>query len=340
MKIALAADHGGLELKEMIKEHLKQKGLQIEDFGTYDQASVDYPDYAKPAALAVAQGKADFGILVCGTGIGMSIAANKQAGVRAALVHDLFSAQATREHNDSNVLCLGARIIGSSLALSIVDTWLATEFSGGRHLPRVEKLENLPQEEAAKLDPAALKQEAEDVVLEIVEKGKLQPGQLLVVGCSTSEIRGKRIGSDSSAETAAYVYEGLVGAAQKAGILLAFQGCEHINRSLVVPLQFAEKYDLTQVNVIPVAEAGGAMSAHAYKNYPDSIVVSDLDGRAHAGLDIGNTFIAMHLRKVAVPLRLNHNSIGEAAVQAAYTRLPLVGGQRAVYSLAQEPNRS
>lgn len=140
MKVALAADHGGYGLKEEIKQYLDSVGISYEDFGCTCEQSVDYPDYALPVAEKVAAGQFDRGILVCGTGIGMSIAANKVKGIRCALVHDCFTAKATREHNDSNVLAMGARVIGPGLALEIVKLWLGTEFEGGRHMRRVEKI--------------------------------------------------------------------------------------------------------------------------------------------------------------------------------------------------------
>lgn len=138
MRVALAADHGGLELKNSIRSWLEKAGYSVEDFGVHTGESVDYPDYAKIVAEKVASGEFDRGILVCGTGIGMSIAANKVPGIRAALVHDVFSARATREHNDSNILCIGQRVVGEGHALAIVEAWLRTEFSGGRHSRRVE----------------------------------------------------------------------------------------------------------------------------------------------------------------------------------------------------------
>ncbi len=143
MKVAIAADHGGFKLKEEIKAHLTSLNIEFEDFGCECADSVDYPDYAVPVAEKVAAGEFDRGILVCGTGIGMSIAANKIPGVRCALVHDTFSARATREHNDSNVLAMGERVIGPGLALDIVKIWLETEFLGGRHERRVEKVKEI-----------------------------------------------------------------------------------------------------------------------------------------------------------------------------------------------------
>ncbi len=141
MKIAIGSDHGGYELKEKIKMFLKESGYQFEDFGTFSEDSVDYPEYGKKVAHAVVEGRADKGIVVCGTGIGISIAANKVEGARAALVHDLESAALTRQHNDSNVLAMGGRIVDHDLALQITKTWLTTEFEGGRHLRRIEKIE-------------------------------------------------------------------------------------------------------------------------------------------------------------------------------------------------------
>lgn len=140
MQIALGSDHGGFQLKEKIKQLLDELGIEWRDFGTSSEESVDYPDFAQLVALAVAKRDYHRGILICGTGIGMSIVANKVAGIRAALCHDCFSAQATREHNDSNVLCLGQRVIGSGLALEIVKIWLQTNFVGGKHLRRVQKI--------------------------------------------------------------------------------------------------------------------------------------------------------------------------------------------------------
>ncbi|MFY3792962.1 ribose 5-phosphate isomerase B [Ureibacillus sp. MALMAid1270] len=143
MKIAISSDHGGNNLRKEIMDLLDELQIQYEDFGPKTTDSVDYPDYAKPVAEAVATGKADRGILICGTGIGMSIAANKVKGIRCALVHDVFSAKATRCHNDSNIIALGERVIGPGLAREIVKTWLNTDFEGGRHTRRVEKISEL-----------------------------------------------------------------------------------------------------------------------------------------------------------------------------------------------------
>lgn len=143
MRIALGADHGGYHLKEEIKSLLESLNISYDDLGCFDEQSVDYPDYAFLVAEKVASNDCDRGILVCGTGIGMSIAANKVEGIRCALVSDLFSAKATREHNDSNILALGARVIGTGLALEIVKVWLETAFAGGRHKQRLDKIKQV-----------------------------------------------------------------------------------------------------------------------------------------------------------------------------------------------------
>ena len=140
MKVAICAVHGGYRLKEDIKGLLEDLGVDYKDFGTHSTESVDYPDVALPVAQSVADGLFDRGILICGTGIGIGIAANKVKGIRAALVHDTFSAHASREHNDANILTMGERVIGPGLARDIVTIWLATDFEGGRHERRVEKI--------------------------------------------------------------------------------------------------------------------------------------------------------------------------------------------------------
>lgn len=141
LKIAIGSDHGGFCYKKTITDFLKSKGIEVIDIGTYTQESCDYPDIARKVASKVTSCDVDRGILICGTGIGMSIAANKVHGIRASLCGDTFSARATRAHNDSNILCLGERVIGESLALDIVDVWLNTEFEGGRHQRRVDSIE-------------------------------------------------------------------------------------------------------------------------------------------------------------------------------------------------------
>ena len=141
--IAIGSDHGGFELKEKLMEHLSERGLEYKDFGTYSSASCDYPVYAKAVANAVASGECDRGIIICGTGIGVSITANKVRGIRAALCGDCFSAEATRQHNDANVLCMGARVVGEGLALKIADTYLDTPFSNDeRHIRRISMIED------------------------------------------------------------------------------------------------------------------------------------------------------------------------------------------------------
>ncbi len=137
MKIAIGADHGGYDLKEGIKRLLQEEGHQVEDFGCDSPESVDYPNYGKQVAQAVAEGRFDRGILICGTGIGMSITANRFRGIRAALCHELFTARMSRAHNDANILCLGARVIGPGLAREMVKVWLETPFDGGRHERRI-----------------------------------------------------------------------------------------------------------------------------------------------------------------------------------------------------------
>jgi len=143
MRVALGCDHGGFALKEEIKKTLNEQGIEFKDFGTHTTTSCDYPDIALPVAKAVSGGEFDRGILICGTGIGIGIAANKVKGIRAALCHDTFSARASREHNNANILTMGERVIGRGLALDIVDVWLKTEFSGGRHQRRVDKISAL-----------------------------------------------------------------------------------------------------------------------------------------------------------------------------------------------------
>lgn len=140
MKIAIGCDHGGFRLKNAVIEHLEKKGIEIKDFGTYTEESCDYPQFAQKVAEEVVAKNYDFGIVICGTGIGVSITANKVPGARAALCHDTFSARATREHNNANILAMGERVIGVGLALEVVDTFLGAEFQGGRHERRVNMI--------------------------------------------------------------------------------------------------------------------------------------------------------------------------------------------------------
>ena len=140
MKIAIGCDHGALALKNTVKAHLEKKGYEVCDYGTYTLDSCDYPDFAEKAAKAVAAGECEKGIVLCTTGIGISIAANKVKGIRCALLSDLMSAKMTREHNDTNMMAMGAAVVGEMLALKIVDTWIGTEFSGEeKHQRRIDK---------------------------------------------------------------------------------------------------------------------------------------------------------------------------------------------------------
>ncbi|MBR3756578.1 MAG: ribose 5-phosphate isomerase B [Firmicutes bacterium] len=143
MRIAIASDHGGFELKEIVKKHLEERGLEVADLGTNSDASVDYPVYGKACGEAVASGEADCGIVVCGTGIGISIAANKVKGVRCGLCTSVEMAQLTKQHNNANVLALGGRTTAPELALQIVDAWLDTDFEGGRHERRTGMLDEM-----------------------------------------------------------------------------------------------------------------------------------------------------------------------------------------------------
>ena len=140
--IAIGSDHGGFAMKKALMAHLDQRGLAYRDFGTYSEASCDYPVYARAVANAVASGECERGIIICGTGIGVSITANKVPGIRAALCGDCFSAEATRQHNDANILCMGARVVGEGLAIMITDTFLDTPFSNDeRHKRRISMIE-------------------------------------------------------------------------------------------------------------------------------------------------------------------------------------------------------
>ncbi len=145
MKIALGADHGGYDLKNKIQKHLEERGFTVVNFGVDGPESVNYPDYAHPVCEAVVSGACTLGILVCGTGIGMSIAANKHKGIRAACCSDTYSARMTRKHNDANVLCLGGRVVGDCLAMDMVDIFVDTAFEGGRHATRVAMLNALDE---------------------------------------------------------------------------------------------------------------------------------------------------------------------------------------------------
>ena len=147
--LAIGSDHGGYELKQILMEHLKEIGVEYKDYGTYSAESCDYPVYAEAVAKAVQSGACERGILICGTGIGISIAANKFRGIRAANCADCYSAEYTRRHNDANILALGARTIGSGLALKIADTFLSTGFDGGKHARRVNMISEIEAKELA-----------------------------------------------------------------------------------------------------------------------------------------------------------------------------------------------
>ncbi|PWA11887.1 ribose-5-phosphate isomerase [Pueribacillus theae] len=147
MKVAIGSDHAGFKLKEEIKQLLDEMNIDYTDYGAHSEESVDYPDFAIAVAEKVASGEADRGIVICGTGIGVSISANKVKGIRCALVHDLFSAKATRQHNNSNVLAMGERVIGPGLARDIAKVWLETAYEGGRHERRVNKIAQYEQKQ-------------------------------------------------------------------------------------------------------------------------------------------------------------------------------------------------
>jgi ribose 5-phosphate isomerase B len=140
VKFYIATDHAGIEYKDFIKELLSSKGIEVEDLGPYSNDRVDYPDYAKKCAEAVANDSGSFGILICGTGIGMSIAANKVKGIRAALCHDAYTAAMARAHNDAQILCFGQRVLGLGVVESVIDSFIATKPEGGRHEQRVQKI--------------------------------------------------------------------------------------------------------------------------------------------------------------------------------------------------------
>lgn len=344
MRIAIAGDHGGFILKEQIKNYLKEQGYDYQDFGTMTGDSVDYPDYALIVAQKVKSEEFDRGIIICGTGIGISIAANKVPGIRAALCNDSFSAKASREHNDANLLALGERVTGPALALNIVETWLKTDFAGGRHQKRVDKITAIERQyncldeqnpEAPLLSQIAM--EARQGVKSLLERVKPEKDQILVIGCSTSEVAGEKIGSHGSLDVAEILMQEFLKAAKEAGVYLAIQGCEHINRALVVEEACAKEYGLEIVNVIPHQKAGGALAEKAMEKFERPVAVESI--KAHAGMDIGDTFIGMHLRQVAVPLRLPIKKIGQAYVTYAATRPKYIGGERARYSNQKEKLR-
>lgn len=164
---------------------------------------------------------------------------------------------------------------------------------------------------------------------ELIAAAKTRPGQIFVLGCSTSEVLGQKIGTGGSSQIAVAMFKSLKAVCDTHGLLLAVQCCEHLNRSLVVERQTAERYGLSEVTVRPMPHAGGAMGTAAYENFADPVVVETI--AAHLGLDIGQTLIGMHLKRVAVPVRLQYKKFGEAVLTAAKTRPPLIGGPRARY---------
>ncbi|NPA50355.1 MAG: ribose 5-phosphate isomerase B [Epsilonproteobacteria bacterium] len=143
MKFFIATDHAGIEYKDFVIEFLESKGVEVEDLGPYSKERVDYPDFAKKCALAVRENEGSFGILICGTGIGMSIAANKVKGIRAALCHDAYTAAMARAHNNAQILCFGQRVVGLGVVESMIESFINTKFEGGRHAKRVEKISQI-----------------------------------------------------------------------------------------------------------------------------------------------------------------------------------------------------
>lgn len=174
-----------------------------------------------------------------------------------------------------------------------------------------------------------IKQQAYTATKELLQIAKLNPGQIFVVGCSTSEVGGAGIGTFSSPELAEVVFAGIYQATNEAGVYLAAQCCEHLNRALILEKAAAEKYGYEQVNVVPLPKAGGSFATVAYKNFKHPVAVEHI--KAHAGMDIGDTLIGMHLKDVAVPVRISTNKIGEAHLVCARTRAKFIGGERAVY---------
>lgn len=182
-----------------------------------------------------------------------------------------------------------------------------------------------------KAELAQIGRETDQAVRELLKLAHIQKGQLLVIGCSTSEVMGQHIGSAGSAEVAAVILQQVLAACREWGVYVAIQCCEHLNRALVVEAAAAEAYQLEPVCVRPVAKAGGSLAACAMENFSQPVVVEAL--KAHAGLDIGCTLIGMHLKTVAVPVRLQQKNIGQALLIAARTRPKLIGGARAVYEI-------
>ena len=177
-----------------------------------------------------------------------------------------------------------------------------------------------------------IRNDASNVIKEVIEKAKLKEGQLFVIGCSSSETIGEHMGTASSKDAAEAIFEAIIPELEKAGVSLAVQCCEHLNRSLVVEREDAQKYGFEEVNVIPQPHAGGAFAVKAYGSFKDPVVVETIDARADAGIDIGGVMVGMHIHPVVVPLRLENRNIGRAIVVAARRRPKYVGGVRAVYN--------
>lgn len=184
-----------------------------------------------------------------------------------------------------------------------------------------------------RLDLTEITRQVERIVRETVEAGRLRRGQLLVIGTSTSEVLGERIGTAGAVEVAAAIYDGVQAARDELGFIPVYQCCEHLNRSLVIEREAMLQYHLDEVSAVPVPQAGGSMAAYAYRRFHEPCLVEGV--RAHAGVDIGETLIGMHLRPVVVPFRPSIRKLGEARVTAAFTRPKLIGGERAVYALEQ-----
>ncbi len=177
-----------------------------------------------------------------------------------------------------------------------------------------------------------IRNDAADVIKEVIEKAKLKEGQLFIIGCSSSETIGEHMGTASSRDAAEAIYEAVSNELNKTGVDLAVQCCEHLNRAVVVEREVAERFGFEEVNVVPQPHAGGAFAVKAYSSFKDPVVVESIEARADAGIDIGGVMIGMHIHPVVVPLRLEHRNIGKAIVVAARRRPKYVGGIRAVYN--------
>lgn len=175
----------------------------------------------------------------------------------------------------------------------------------------------------------SIQQDVTKIISELIHENFLERDYIFVVGCSTSEVAGEKIGTAGSEEIAAHIFAGLKELQEKTGVQLAFQCCEHLNRAIVVESETMKRFHLEEVSVVPVPRAGGSMASYAYKQMANPVVVEHI--QAHAGMDIGETMIGMHLKHVAVPLRLNQQNIGKARINVAKTRPKLIGGSRASY---------